>query len=104
MNIFLRLFKFFAGWNAVEQVTIDPYCRNWIGVDREILPKLYDWMDANIHLRGKQICPIECPDYQYKTEKYFNASLIFPYPVVQQDFADICTMPCLQNTDCNKRR
>ena len=107
--IFSRLCKIFVGLCAVEQVeqTTNPtkqYCRNWNGVDPEILPKLYSWLsDDKDHFIKEQECPIECQDYQYKTQKYFNASLITPYPNALKEFSDLCTIPCLPNEGCLKK-
>ena len=114
IKIFYRLFKFFVGLSTVEQVepatnplfketrATNPYCRNWNGVDPQILPKLYSWISDNNYLIEEQKCHIECPDYQYKTQKYFNASSIMPYPRFQDEFAELCTMPCLPNKECLK--
>ena len=98
-NIFLRLFKVFAGFNSVEQTT-PQYCRNWNGVDPETLPKLYSFVETNDYFIDKSQCPLECLDFQFKTQKYFNASRIPPYPRASELFSELCTIPVLPNKAC----
>ena len=100
-NVFLRLFKVLAGISAVAKTT--KHCRNWNGVDTNILEKLYSWLSEKSHFIDDiddMKCPLECLDYQYKTQKYFNASLIVPYPIASEHFSELCTMPCITNTAC----
>lgn len=103
IKIFSRLFKFFVGLSTLEQVDTNQYCRNWNGVDHRILPKLYDWISDNHHFINEKKCPLECLDYQDKTQRYFNASSISPYPVYMEAFSDLCTIPCLPNEACRKQ-
>ena len=97
-NIFLRLFKVFAGFEAAKQTT--QYCRNWDNVDPNSLTNLYSWMSEKNHFIDRQQCPIACTDYQYKTQQYFNASLISPYPIASEHFSELCTIPALANYAC----
>ena len=96
ISVFLRLFKFFAGIGAVE------HCRNWDGVDPNSLEHLYSWLSAKSHFIDDKKCPLECPDYQYKTQQYFNASLIVPYTSASEHFSELCTIPCLTNEACKE--
>ena len=96
---FLRLFKFFIFTGSAKQ---NQHCRNWDGVDHNSLEQLYSWISANNHFIDDKKCPMECPVYQYKTQKYFNASLVEPFRRAEEHFSALCTIPCLPNKACNE--
>ena len=101
-KLFLHLISLFLP--KVHTESDQTYCRNWINVDEEFLPKLYTWIDNNTYLVDKEQCAKDCVFYQNETQKLFNASLISPFSAYEESFEELCTMKCITNEACINNR